>query len=102
MDGIMQEARELQSECAEDIMAVEGRLAAIYIEARVDLLNDMLEEYFEEDGTDWSQAALPTGLRDCCFEIVNTLVLIIDCSLNLKSQSKICRRPSVNATRFKA
>ena len=70
----MREAREMQSECAEDILAVETRLAAIYTEARVDLLNDMLDEYFEEDGTDWSQAPLPTGLRDCCFEIINTLV----------------------------
>lgn len=73
-DGGKQEARELQAECAEGIAAVESRLGGIYIEARVDLINDMLDEYFEDDGTDWQKAPLPTGLRDCALEIIDTLV----------------------------
>lgn len=54
--------------------AVEARLAGIYIQSRVELLNDVLEEYFEDDGTVWSEAPLPTGPRDCAFEIINALV----------------------------
>jgi len=40
----------------------------------VELLNDMLDEYFDEDGTDWPRAPLPCGLRDSTFEVINTLV----------------------------
>lgn len=73
-DGAMGEATELQAESAEDIQAVEVRLAGIYIEVRIDLLGDILEEYFDDDGTDWPNAPLPTGIRDAAFEIINTLV----------------------------
>ena len=62
------------AETVEDIKAVEGRFAKTYIESRVELLNNMLDEYFEEDGTDWSHAPLPLGLRDSTFEVINTLV----------------------------
>lgn len=73
-DGGSREARELQAECSEDVAAVEARLAGIYIQSRTELLNDVLEEYFEDDGTVWAEAPLPTGPRDCAFEIVNALV----------------------------
>lgn len=70
-----QETRQLMAEAVEDIKAVEGRFAKTYIESRVDLLNNMLDEYFEEDGTDWSHAPLPLGLRDSTYEVINTLVI---------------------------
>lgn len=62
------------AETVEDIKAVEGRFAKTYIESRVELLNNMLDEYFEEDGTDWNHAPLPLGLRDSTYEVINTLV----------------------------
>ena len=73
MDGGSRENRELLAECVEDIRAVEARLASVYIEGRVALLNDLLEEYFEDDGTDWLRVPPPAGLRDCAFEIINAL-----------------------------
>ena len=74
VDSGGQECRQLMAETAEDIKAVEGRFAKTYIESRVELLNNMLDEYFEEDGTDWSHAPLPLGLRDSTYEVINTLV----------------------------
>lgn len=68
------EHRQLMGECVEDMRTLEGRLATIYIKARVEQLNEVLDEYFEEDGTDWSDAPLPTGVRDCTLEIINSLV----------------------------
>lgn len=68
------ETRQLLAETSEDIKAVEGRLAKTYIEARVELLNNMLDEYFDEDGTEWSQTPLPSSLRDSTYEVINTLV----------------------------
>ena len=76
IDDSSQESKQLMAETVEDIKAVEGRFAKTYIESRVELLNNMLDEYFEEDGTDWAHAPLPLGLRDSTFEVINTLVRI--------------------------
>ena len=61
-------------ECVEDMRALEGNLANTYIKARVERLNEVLSEYFEEDGMEWKSAPLPVGVRECTFEIINSLV----------------------------
>ena len=73
-DGGFQEHRKLMGECVDDMRVLEGRLATIYIKGQVEALNEVLDEYFEDDGTEWADAPIPTGIRDCTFEIISFLV----------------------------
>ena len=84
-DGGNQENRKLMGECVEDMRILEGRLATTYIQARVEQLNEVLYEYFDEDGTDWSDAPIPTGVRDCTFDIVDCLVSHNQCDVGLQT-----------------
>ena len=45
-------------------MQVELRLASAYSEAKAAALNDVLEEFFFDDGTLWADAPMPAGVRD--------------------------------------
>ncbi|KAK9814628.1 hypothetical protein WJX72_008970 [[Myrmecia] bisecta] len=73
-DGGSDECRELCAECGEDIKQVEGRLVSVFIDSKANVLNDVLEEYFFEDGTDWAAAPAPVALRDAAVELVDALV----------------------------
>lgn len=53
---------------------VELRLASCYTESKAAALNDVLEEFFFDDGTFWEAAPLPTGVRDVTYEILATMV----------------------------
>ena len=53
---------------------VELRLASTYTESKAHLLNDVLEEFFFDDGSFWEAAPLPRGPRDVTFELINTMV----------------------------
>lgn len=53
---------------------VELRLASAYTEAKANALNDVLEEFFFDDGTLWEAAPLPAGVRDVTYEILATMV----------------------------
>ena len=53
---------------------MELRLASTYTESKAHLLNDVLEEFFFDDGSFWEAAPLPCGPRDVTFELINTMV----------------------------
>ena len=53
---------------------MELRLASTYTESKAHLLNDVLEEFFFDDGSFWEAAPLPRGPRDVTFELINTMV----------------------------
>lgn len=53
---------------------MELRLASAYTESKAAALNDVLEEFFFDDGTLWEAAPLPSGVRDVTHEIVSTMV----------------------------
>ena len=53
---------------------VELRLASAYSEAKAAALNDVLEEFFFDDGTLWADAPLPAGVRDITHEVQATMV----------------------------
>ncbi len=53
---------------------MELRLASCYTESKAAALNDVLEEFFFDDGTLWEAAPLPTGVRDVTYEILATMV----------------------------
>ena len=55
-------------------MQVELRLASTYTESKANLLNDVLEEFFFDDGSFWEAAPLPSGVRDVAYELINTMV----------------------------
>lgn len=55
-------------------MQVELRLASTYTESKANLLNDVLEEFFFDDGSFWEAAPLPNGVRDVTYELINTMV----------------------------
>ena len=76
-DGNHKELKQLMGECVVDMRSLEGNLANMYIKTMVDSLNEVLDEYFEEDGTDWTNAPLPTGIRDSAFEIIPVLVSLL-------------------------
>lgn len=63
---------------------VELRLASTYTESKTHLLNDVLEEFFFDDGSFWEAAPLPRGPRDVTFELINTMV---------KPQMRFCIDP---------
>ena len=53
---------------------VELRLASTYTESKANLLNDVLEEFFFDDGSFWEAAPLPSGVRDVTYELISTMV----------------------------
>ena len=53
---------------------MELRLASTYTESKANLLNDVLEEFFFDDGSFWEAAPLPSGVRDVTYELINTMV----------------------------
>lgn len=53
---------------------VELRLASTYTESKAAVLNDVLEEFFFDDGTLWEAAPLPPGVRDVTYELLATMV----------------------------
>ncbi|CAL8463713.1 g3247 [Coccomyxa elongata] len=69
-----QECNNLCQECSEDIKQAKLRLASCYTESKAAALNDVLEEFFFDDGTLWEAAPLPTGVRDVTYEILATMV----------------------------
>ena len=77
----MQEVLSLAEECSEDIKQVELRLASTYTESKAGLLNDVLEEFFFDDGSFWEAAPLPSTVRDIIYELINTMVSLAICHL---------------------
>ncbi|CAL5224212.1 g6858 [Coccomyxa viridis] len=75
-DNGEQEVESLAEECSEDIKQVELRLASTYTESKAHLLNDVLEEFFFDDGSFWEAAPLPRGPRDVTFELINTMIVV--------------------------
>ncbi len=53
---------------------MELRLASAYSEAKAAALNDVLEELFFDDGTLWTAAPLPAGVRDITHALAATMV----------------------------
>ena len=49
-------------------------MAAGYVTAKADALDQTLEEFFFDDGTVWPAAPLPIALRDIAVELIDTLV----------------------------
>lgn len=56
---------------------MELRLASTYTESKANLLNDVLEEFFFDDGSFWEAAPLPSGVRDVTYELINTMVTLL-------------------------
>ncbi len=76
---------------------VELRLASCYTESKAAALNDVLEEFFFDDGTLWEAGPLPTGVRDVTYEILATMVsentfLVCNQQCSSQASSKISDR----------
>ncbi|GAB4814736.1 hypothetical protein N2152v2_001782 [Parachlorella kessleri] len=74
--GSPKEGQAAAAQCAAELEAVEHDLVMAYIDRKQAVLDQVMEEFFFGDGTDWESAPPPTGMRPVVLELLHTLVLV--------------------------